>query len=60
MSVYFFDSSALVKRYANEAGTGWVKGITDPTSPNSIYVAELTGVEVISAIMKKCGPEAFQ
>lgn len=53
MAVYFFDSSALVKRYANEAGTGWVKAITDPTVPNKIYIAEITGVEVISAIRRK-------
>jgi uncharacterized protein len=53
VSVYFFDSSGLVKRYANEAGTNWVKAVADPTTPNSIYIAEITGVEVISAVMRK-------
>lgn len=43
----------MVKRYANEVGTNWVKGIADPAIPNSIYIAEITGVEVISAIAKK-------
>ncbi|HKV37877.1 MAG TPA: type II toxin-antitoxin system VapC family toxin [Blastocatellia bacterium] len=53
MSVFFFDSSALVKRYANETGSAWVRTVTDPRQPNKIYIAAITGVEVISAIMKK-------
>ena len=31
------DSSCLVKRYANEIGSGWVLGITDPVAGNEIY-----------------------
>jgi len=53
VSIFFFDSSALVKRYANEVGSTWVQSITDPTQPNKIYIATITGVEVISAIMRK-------
>ena len=53
MGVYFFDTSALVKRYAAEAGSTWVRQITDPKSGNRIYIAVITGVEVVSAIMKK-------
>ena len=30
MAVYFFDSSALVKRYAQETGSAWVEILTDP------------------------------
>lgn len=29
MSFYYFNSSALVKRYVNETGTAWVISITD-------------------------------
>jgi uncharacterized protein len=37
MSDYFFDSSALVKRYLAELGTAWVRGLVDPTARNSIW-----------------------
>jgi uncharacterized protein len=53
LAVYFFDSSALVKRYAMEVGTSWVKTITDPVATNSIYIAEVTLVEVVAAITKR-------
>jgi hypothetical protein len=54
VSVFLFDSSALVKRYvANEIGSTWVQYVTDPKQPNKIYIAAITGVEVISAMMKK-------
>src|SRR4051812_4024976 len=50
MAVYFFDTSALVKRYAPEDGTKWVQSLTDPTAHNLIYVALITGAEVIAAV----------
>ena len=53
MAAYFFDSSALVKRYINETGTAWVRGITDPSSGARIYVAAITGVEVVAAVARK-------
>ena len=53
MAIYFFDTSALVKRYVKEDGTDWVQSIVDPQAGNDIYLAEITLVEVISAI-KKC------
>lgn len=30
MADYFFDSSALVKRYVREVGSDWVGQLTDP------------------------------
>ncbi len=53
MAAYFFDSSAAVKRYSNETGTNWVKGIADPAAGNKIYIALITGAEVVSAIARK-------
>ncbi|MEW6127006.1 MAG: type II toxin-antitoxin system VapC family toxin [Acidobacteriota bacterium] len=53
MSVYFFDSSALVKRYVRETGTDWVRAITDPAANYKIYIAEITGVEVLAAITRR-------
>lgn len=49
MPNFFFDSSALVKRYVTETGTAWVQGITDPVGPHTIYIARITGVEVVAA-----------
>jgi len=53
VAAYFFDSSALVKRYVNETGTAWVIGITDPAVGPRLYIAGITGVEVVSAVRRK-------
>jgi hypothetical protein len=53
MAVYYFDSSALVKRYVLETGTLWVQAITDPHSGNRHYILTITAVEVTSAVMKR-------
>jgi uncharacterized protein len=50
---YFFDTSGLVKCYVSEVGTAWVNGILHPGSRNSIHVARITGVEVVSAITRR-------
>lgn len=52
-AVYFFDSSALVKRYVDEDGSGWVRAITDPKALNDIHVARVTGAEVLAAVTKR-------
>lgn len=52
MAIYFFDTSALVKRYSLEDGRRWVQAITDPRAGNQIYVARVTGAEAISAFMR--------
>jgi hypothetical protein len=53
MAVYFFDSSALVKRYVKEVGTVWVTSILDPTAGNAIYIARIAGAEGVSAITRR-------
>ncbi len=40
MTVYYFDSSAIVKRYISETGTAWVISIVDPAMGNRIYRAK--------------------
>ena len=50
MSLYFFDSSALAKRYLSEVGSAWIDRLTDPASGEVIVVAEITRVEVAAAI----------
>ncbi len=53
MAAYFFDTSAVVKRYASEIGSAWVQQIVSPTLKNSIYLARITEVEVASAITRR-------
>jgi predicted nucleic acid-binding protein len=53
LSAYFFDSSALVKRYVSERGTPWVASIIDAPGGNHIHAARITGVEVTSAITRR-------
>src|SRR6266446_5631640 len=53
MAIYFFDSSALVKRYALEDDRKWVQDVTDPVAANPIYIARIAGAETIAAFMKK-------
>lgn len=53
MAVYFFDSSAVVKRYVSETGTAWVLRLVDPRANNHIHLARITGVEVIAAITRR-------
>lgn len=50
MAVYFFDSSALVKRYAQETGTAWAQMIA---ARNYVFLARITQVEVIAAIERR-------
>jgi predicted nucleic acid-binding protein len=53
MGAYYFDSSALVKRYADETGTRWVRSLTEPQAGHDIFTAHITGIEVIAAIARK-------
>ena len=36
ISPYFFDTSALVKRYAKEVGTAWVFSLVRPAAGNRL------------------------
>lgn len=53
MGALFCDASAIVKRYASEVGSSWVIGVTDPASGNTIFVARITEVEVVSGITRR-------
>lgn len=50
MTTYFLDASAVVKRYLTEAGSDTVAGLVDPSSSNTIVLAEITRVEVAAAL----------
>jgi len=53
VTAYFIDSSALVKRYVAETGTGWIQAITAPSSRNQLIIARITWVEVFSALARR-------
>jgi uncharacterized protein len=52
MSIFFMDSSALVKRYMPEKGTMWIRTLTSRQAAHDIIVAQITPVEMISAISR--------
>jgi predicted nucleic acid-binding protein len=52
VNLYFFDSSALVKRYVNEGGSRWVHAMTATTTSNIVLVSRITRVEVVSALAR--------
>jgi predicted nucleic acid-binding protein len=44
MALYFFDSSALVKRYVHERGSGWVRDTTASPRGHLIHISLLTPI----------------
>jgi len=52
VATFYLDSSALVKRYAVEAGTDWVRALCEP-SDRVIAVALIGIVEVAAAVAGK-------
>jgi predicted nucleic acid-binding protein len=53
VAVYYLDSSALVKRYISEAGTLWIKVLTDASAGHLLLTVTLSGPEMISAIVRR-------
>lgn len=53
MPEFFFDTSALAKRYISERGSAWVTKACALASGNFIYIAEITAVEIASAITRR-------
>lgn len=52
MSHYFLDSSAVVKRYANEIGSNWIRTIIAPGTGFSVILCEITQAEVTAALAR--------
>lgn len=53
MPAYFFDSSALVKRFAQEPGSTFVVSLLRPSAKNRLYAARITEVEVCAALARR-------
>lgn len=53
MSLYFFDTSALAKRYIKEVGSLWVTSLIVLASSNTIIISDLTTVEMFSLFARR-------
>ena len=53
MTSYYFDTSALAKRYVVEIGSSWVQALVAQQSGQSLYTSVLTQPELISAIQRR-------
>jgi predicted nucleic acid-binding protein len=53
MADFYADSSVLVKRHVREAGTDWFTGVADPATGNTIVTAQISQVEVMSALQRR-------
>ena len=53
MALYFFDSSALVKRYVHEPASVWVRHTTASASGHLIHLSPLTTAEIASALARR-------
>jgi len=52
---YFLDSSALVKVYVTEPGSGLVRRILESQPLCDTYIAAITPVEVVAALSRRSG-----
>lgn len=52
MSAYYFDSSAIVKRYHRELGTDWIQAVCEPRDHPPLYLSQLAQVEVVAALRR--------
>jgi predicted nucleic acid-binding protein len=53
VAVYFCDSSAIVKCYVQEQGSAWMVALLDAAAMHHLYLARITGVEVIAAVRRR-------
>lgn len=53
MTTYFSDSSAVIKRYVTETGSGWMKSLMDPDSGHLMTVSRITTVEVPAGLARR-------
>ncbi|HYO88439.1 MAG TPA: type II toxin-antitoxin system VapC family toxin [Candidatus Limnocylindrales bacterium] len=52
MTHYFLDSSALIKRYQDEIGSLWIRGLFNDPVGHTILIAQITPVEFYSGMMR--------
>ena len=53
MTTYYVDTSALVKRYVDETGSGWLRTILGAEPSPSVIIVHLAIVEMTSALPRR-------
>jgi uncharacterized protein len=53
VTTYYFDASALSKRYVRETGTAWIRALVAPDAAHTLLTARITMVEVYSALARR-------
>lgn len=53
MSIYYLDTSALVKYYVNEVGSDWLREIINAVQPPLLFASRMIIVEVMSAFARR-------
>lgn len=53
MSVYFLDSSAILKRYLDEVGSEWVRQTVAAENRHRLVISQITMVEVNSGFSRR-------
>jgi uncharacterized protein len=53
LTAYFFDTSAIVKRFATEIGHQWIESLHHPSQQADLFISQAALVEVVSAFCQK-------
>ena len=53
MTQSFLDSSGLIKRDVVEPGTPWVRAMTSRSSSNTVMIAHMTQIEIVSGASRR-------
>ncbi len=53
MTLYFLDSSALIKRYITETGSSWLRALMIPNPNHQFFIAQIAVVEAMSATSRR-------
>jgi hypothetical protein len=53
VSLYYLDASALVKRYVDEPGSGWLRSLLSSPQVQLVFTSRMTIIEVTSAFARR-------
>jgi len=53
MTIYFLDTSAIVKHYFREQGYNWIRNLHDPVHEHELYISQVALVEVVASTSRK-------
>ena len=53
MAAFAFDPSAIVKRYVQKTGSGYVQSLADPAAGHELFLTRISRVEVTAAVTRR-------